>query len=125
MKQELIFKTAELVVMVITILVARYVIPWLKQKTEDEKIQKVICWIECAVRWAEQVYGDRTGAERKKLVYDIIEGIAMGTGVGLDLLTEQQIDMLIEAAVHTMNIGMGKYDPSVITNNYEQEDNAD
>ena len=127
MKEELVYKAAELVVMIISILIARYFIPWLKQKTEDEKIQTVIGWIEYAVLWAEQVHGGKTGAERKELVLEFVEDLVERTGIGFDLLNTEQLDMLIEAAVRTMNIEMGKYDVPVeqYTVNNIQADSED
>ena len=110
MKEELIFKAAELVVMVISILIARYFIPWLKEKVQNEKVQKVAEWVEYAVLWAEQVYSDRTGATRKKLVLDFVENLVQRSGIGMDVLTTEQIEVLIEAAVRAMNIELGKYD---------------
>lgn len=112
MKEELIYKAAELVVMIISILIARYFIPWLKQRTEDEKIQSIIGWVEYAVLWAEQVHHEQSGAERKRLVLEFLEGIAEKSGIGMEILSTEQLDMLIEAAVRTMNIEMGKYDPA-------------
>lgn len=119
MKEELIYKISELAVMIVSILIARYVIPWLKQKTDDDRIQQFIGWVEYAVLWAEQVYTDSTGAERKQHVIEFLEDLAQKIGIGTDILTEEQLDMLIEAAVRTMNIEMGKYDPTVRTMNIE------
>lgn len=127
MKEELIYKAAELVVMIISILIARYFIPWLKQRTEDEKVQTIIGWVEYAVLWAEQVHHEKDGAARKKLVLEFIEDMAEKAGIGLNVLSTEQLEILIEAAVRTMNIEMGKYDVPVeqYTVNNIQADSED
>ena len=106
MREEIIYTAAQLLIMIISTLVARYLIPMLKQQTENEKVKQLAMWAEWAVRWAEQIYHDETGAQRKEHVVQLIMDIARKSNIPLSMFTEQQIDALIEAAVKTMNIEM-------------------
>lgn len=108
MREEIIYTAMQLLVMVISTLIARYLIPMLKQQTQNEQIKQLAMWVEWAVRWAEQLYCDKTGAQRKELVTRLIIDIASRNNIPLDAFTEEQIDALIEAAVKTMNIEMQK-----------------
>lgn len=108
MREEIIYTVMQLLVMVISTLIARYLIPMIKQQTQNEQIKQLAMWVEWAVRWAEQLYSNKTGAQRKELVSNLIIAIARRNNIPLDAFTEEQIDALIEAAVKTMNIEMQK-----------------
>lgn len=108
MREEIVYTAMRLVVMIISTVIARYLIPMLKQQTQNEQVKQLAMWVEWAVRWAEQLYRDKTGAQRKELVTRLIIDIANRNNIPLDGFTEQQIDALIEAAVKTMNIEMQK-----------------
>lgn len=100
--KEITFEILKLVIMILTAVVTRYVIPWLKQKTQNETFQAVIDWTMQAVLAAEQTYSAQTGAERKAIVTAFIKKILTAKNISL---SDEEIDMLIESAVRQMNNG--------------------
>lgn len=98
---DLIFEIAKLAVMVMAVVVGRYVIPYVKEKLESENMKTVVSWVEYAVFMAQQVYGKETGADRKEFVVDFVKGILEEKGIRI---TEEQLDVLIEAAVKQLRI---------------------
>lgn len=100
MKEEIILKALELVIMILSAVFCRYAIPWMKQKLENDKVREAAQWVMYAVRWAEQVYESRTGIERKEAVLSFMKTVLNELGVEL---SEKQLDTLIEAAVNAMN----------------------
>ena len=98
---EIIFEVLKLIVMVMALLIARYLVPWAKQKMDNEEIRELMVWVEKAVLMAEQVHGDKTGAERKEIVIEFLKEILAEKDIQI---TEEQLDALIEAAVKAMNM---------------------
>lgn len=98
--KEITFELLKLAIMIVALLLTRYVIPWIRQKTQNEKNQAVLTWAQQAVMAAEQVYFARTGAERKKIVTAFIKRMLISKNIAL---SNQEIDVLIEAAVKQMN----------------------
>ena len=83
----------ELVVWVVFLIIARYLIPWLKAKLGSEKLAKIIDTIDIFVAAAEQV-ANREGynsAWKKQHVIELLEK----NGYTVD----ETIDEFIEAAV--------------------------
>lgn len=81
---------------VITLLVAvitTFLIPYLKEKVDAEKFEKIKAWAKVAVEAAEMIYnGAGRGAEKKAYVLEYLNS----KGYKLDSDT---IDKLIESAV--------------------------
>lgn len=81
---------------VITLLVAvvtTFLIPYLKEKVDAEKFEKIKAWVKVAVNAAEMIYtGAGRGEEKKAYVLDYLNQ----KGYKLDSAT---IDNLIESAV--------------------------
>lgn len=81
---------------VITLLVAvitTFLIPYLKEKVDAEKFEKIKAWTKVAVEAAEMIYnGPGRGAEKKAYVLEYLNS----KGYKLDSDT---IDKLIESAV--------------------------
>lgn len=82
-----------------TALVTYFLIPWLKQKVEVEKLEKVTKWVKAAVKAAEMIYNE-SGMGAKKKAY-VLEFLAE-KGYTMDV---DSIDVLIEAAVQELNTG--------------------
>ena len=82
-----------LIVSIITV----FIIPWLKEKIEAEKLEKYKEWVTIAVRAAEQIYkGTGRGAEKKEYVMSFLQ--SKGLAVDMD-----SIENMIEAAVLELN----------------------
>lgn len=100
--KEITFELLKLAIMIVALLLTRFVIPWIRQQTQNEVFQSVIDWTMQAVLAAEQTYSASTGAERKAIVTAFIKKILTAKNISL---SDEEIDMLIESAVKQMNNG--------------------
>ena len=86
----------EAIVAIVAALITAFVIPWLKQKISNEKLEKIKMWVEVAVEAAEQLYnGSGRGTEKKAYVVEFLNT----KGYTLDA---DGLDKLIEAAVFNL-----------------------
>lgn len=98
---EVLFEVLKAVVVLVIILVSRYGIPLIKLKLEDTKYKWVVDTAKMAVKAAEQtILGDKTGPEKKAIVTGFIKEQLIKKNI---TMSDKQLDMLIEAAVYTMN----------------------
>ena len=100
--RDITFELLKLLIMIAVAILTRYVIPWLRQKTQNEKYQTMRNWTLQAVLAVEQVFTAKSGAERKKIVTDFMRQILMEKNIAL---SDGELDILIEAAVKQMNDG--------------------
>lgn len=98
---ELLFEIVKIVVMVVALLIARYLVPWLRQKIEAEKVAEISMWAKQAVLMAEQVYKDWKGQDKKAFVTEYLKKILKAKNISL---TDEQLNILIEAAVKQMKM---------------------
>ena len=106
MERDIIMQILKLVVMVATALVTTYLIPWIRAHTDTEKLYAIMRWAHEAVMAAEQLYGAKTGAEKKRYALDLLAKIVEDAHIDM---TKAELEMLIEAAVGEMNIeGLSK-----------------
>lgn len=86
----------QIIVAVITLifgLVAKYAIPYLKEKYSTEQLEKMKLWAKVAVEAAEMIYtGSGRGEEKKKYVLDFLNS----KGFSVDMET---LENLLESAV--------------------------
>lgn len=81
------------VITLIVALITTFLIPWLKNKLDADKFEKVQAWTKVAVQAAEMIYnGAGRGEEKKAYVIQYLKD----KGFKLDTAT---IDALIESAV--------------------------
>lgn len=83
----------------IAALVTYFLVPWLKQKVEAEKLNEITKWVKAGVKAAEMIYNE-SGMGVKKKAY-VLEFLAE-KGYTMDI---DSIDILIEAAVQELNSG--------------------
>lgn len=102
--REIILEVLKLTIMIATMLITRYAIPWLKAKTENSVMQALIDWTGQAVLAAEQTHDAGTGAEKKAIVTEFIKRLLMQKNISL---SDEEINTLIEAAVRQMKIDDG------------------
>lgn len=100
------------VIAIVVIVVARYLIPWVRMELRKEenaetmdKIDHFAQWVQDAVLYAQQVYWASSGEERKALVEDILMKIIQKENIPI---TAEQLDVLIESAVKQMKIEEGR-----------------
>ncbi len=98
---EMIFEILKLIVMIAVFIVTCYLIPWVRGKIGQDKLDEITKWVNAAVLMAQQVYFAKTGAERKAIVVDLLKNILIAKNISI---SDEQLDMLIEAAVKAMRI---------------------
>lgn len=98
--REITLEALKLLIMVTVLVLTRFVVPWLKAKTENETMQAVLDWTVQAVLAAEQAHQAQTGAERKYIVTEFIKNILIQKNISL---SDEELNTLIEAAVMQMN----------------------
>ena len=85
-------KVVEFVVTVAVMAVAVFLVPWLKEKLGAERLAKLRELIAIAVQAAEQIFGPKTGEQKKAYVQEWLRE----QGVRADT---ERVDAMIEAAV--------------------------
>lgn len=83
-------------------LVSAYVIPWIKTKISAQDMETITFWVRFAVRCADQLFTPEQWEEKKQYVLAYV--IDMASKIGIKL-TEQDINVLIEAAVNEIHHG--------------------
>lgn len=102
---EIVFEIANVVVMLVTIGVCAYLIPWVKQMLGAERLKEVEKWVTAAVLATQQTCSAKTGAERKEIVTEILRTFLIEKNISI---SDSQLDVLIEAAVKSMKIAESK-----------------
>ncbi len=98
---EIIFEILRLVVLLAVLVVTYYLIPWVRGKIGQDRLDEITKWANAAVLMAQQVYAAKTGAERKVIVVDLLKDILIAKNISI---SDKQLDMLIEAAVKAMKM---------------------
>lgn len=98
---EIIFEVIKVVVMVAALVITRYLVPWLKGKIGADKLEAAEKWVRYAVLKAQQVLGNKSGDDRKAYVTEFLKEILIAKNI---VLSDEQLDVLIEAAVKQMKI---------------------
>lgn len=98
---EIIFEVIKIVVMVAVLVVTRYLVPWLKDKIGADKLAATEKWARYAVLKAQQVLWEKDGQDRKAYVTEFLKEILIAKNIAL---SDEQLDVLIEAAVKQMKM---------------------
>ena len=101
---EVLMEVLRLAIMIIVIIGYRYLIPWIREWTATLKGTEIEKWVRMAVLAAQQVMQSKSGAERKAYVTQFLKELLTAKNISL---TDEQIDVLIEAAVKQMKIEAG------------------
>ena len=99
--REITLELLKLALMIATLVITRYVVPWIKAKTQSDTMSVLIDWVMQAVLAAEQMHQAQSGAERKAIVTKFIKELLAPKNISL---SDEEIDTIIEAAVKQMNI---------------------
>lgn len=102
---EIIFEILRLAVLLVVFAVTCYLIPWIRGKIGQDKLNEITTWTNAAVLMAQQVYYAKTGPERKAIVVDLLKSMLTAKNISI---TDEQLDTLIEAAVKAMKIEENK-----------------
>ena len=98
---EITFTALRLLTMILMAVLSAYVIPWVKARIGNERLEQISQWAALAVSWAEQIV-DKTGAgaDKKIMVESFLRDLLASKGL---VMTDKQIDILIESAVMQMH----------------------
>lgn len=80
---------------VVTVLVM-----WYKGKLTDAQVARIWEWVCIAVQAAEQLFGPKTGQQKKQYVVDLL--------TDLGIVVTDKVDAMIEAAVGELNIKLAE-----------------
>ena len=98
---ETLFNIILLLLPVLAAIITGYVIPLIKAKVGEEKLSTITKWIVYAVKCAEMIFKEeKQGAEKKQYVIDFIDNLFNKKKT---IITKEQIEVLVEAAVKEMN----------------------
>lgn len=114
MEKEIIMELLQAAIMIATLLITRYAIPYLVSRIGSERLQQAAMLAQQAVLYAEQVYSPdyASGQERKDVVVELLGKLLREHGINV---SEYELDMLIEAAVKTMNAAKEAKQPETET----------
>lgn len=98
---EIIFEVIKVLVMVVVLVITKYLVPWLKEKIGADKLAMAEKWVKYAVLKAQQVLWVESGEDRKAYVTEFLKEILIAKNIAL---SDEQLDVLIEAAVKQMKI---------------------
>ena len=101
MMNDITFNLLKIVISVVAVIVAYYVIPFIKGKIQSDKYKELLAAIDIAVRAAEQTTkGSGMGPIKKEDVIITMTGWLNQKGIDI---SQKQLSDLIEAAVFNMN----------------------
>ena len=102
---DIIFEVIKVLVMIAALMMARYVIPWLNELVKNSKTDQIIKWAKQGVLAVQQMYSGAPGPDRKIIVTKFLKQILAEKDMDL---SDEQIEILIEAAVKQMKIEQEK-----------------
>lgn len=83
-----------------------YIIPFIKEKIGNEKLSKYEYWVDIAVKAAEMIWTETGhGADKKQYVVEFINNMFNSKKT---VITEEQINVLIEASVKQLKLEENK-----------------
>ena len=85
----------EAIITIVSLLVTSFLIPYIKQKLSVEKYEDLKKWVNVGVKAAEQIYGSKTGQEKKEYVVSFL----LSKGIVFDV---DEVSALIESEVYKL-----------------------
>ena len=85
----------ECVIALLSAVLTTFIIPYLRQRLGEEKHNKLLFWVQTAVKAAEQIYGSKTGQQKKEYVIAFL----LSKGVVFDV---DEVTALIESEVYKL-----------------------
>lgn len=96
-----IFEIIIALIPIIGAILTGFIIPLIKEKIGNEKLAKYEYWVDMAVNAAEKIFSESDMGEKKKeYVISFLNNLFNKNKV---VITEDQIEILIEAAVNQFN----------------------
>lgn len=85
----------ECAIALISALISAFLIPYIKNQLGESKRTKLCFWTEVAVKAAEQLYGSKTGRQKKEYVAAFL----LSKGIVVDI---DEVTALIESEVYKL-----------------------
>lgn len=85
----------EAIITIVSLLVTSFLIPYIKQRLSVEKYEDLKKWVNVGVKAAEQIYGSKTGQEKKEYVVSFLKL----KGITFDI---DEVSALIESEVYKL-----------------------
>lgn len=98
---DILFEALKLLIMVLALVATRYIIPWIKAQIDAQKMETISAWAQKAVLSTQQTLWSTSGAERKEIVTKFLKEMLTAKNISI---SDEQLDILIEAAVKQMKI---------------------
>ena len=89
------------VIALLATLITTFLIPFIKKKLTAEKTEELKKWVGIAVKAAEQLYGSKTGQQKKEYVLKFL----LEKGVVFDA---SEVAAMIEAEVYKLTQGISE-----------------
>ena len=83
------------IITLISLIITGFLIPFLKKKLSNEKLEELKKWTGIAVKAAEQLYGCKTGLQKKEFV----SAFLLSKGIVIDI---DEVNALIESEVYKL-----------------------
>ena len=83
------------IIALLATLITTFLIPFIKKKLSAEKAEELRKWVGVAVKAAEQLYGSKTGTEKKEYVLSFL----LSKGIKFDV---DEVTALIESEVYKL-----------------------
>jgi hypothetical protein len=101
MNRELILQIIQVLISVAAFIIMRYLVPAIREWMRGTQLEQIVSWTGQAVLAAEQMYSSYTGKERKVIVTQFLRKMLLHKNI---TLSDEELEMLIEAAVKEMNM---------------------
>jgi len=99
---ERLFQIILMLLPILGAIITGFIIPFIREKIGAEKLAKYEYWANLAVRAAEMLWKESgRGAEKKQYVIDFLNNMFNKNKI---VITEQQIEILVESAVKQMKL---------------------
>ena len=85
----------EAIITIVSIVLTGIVIPYIRQRIGEEKAENLKKWVAVGVKAAEQIYGSKTGQQKKEYVVSFL----LSKGIVVDV---DEVAALIEAEVYKL-----------------------
>jgi len=83
------------IIALVSVLITTFLVPYLKKKLSAEKLEELKKWVGIAVTAAEQLYGSKTGQQKK----DYVLSFLIEKGIVFDAA---EVTALIESEVYKL-----------------------
>jgi hypothetical protein len=85
----------EAIITIVSLVLTGIVIPYIKQRIGEEKTENIKKWVSVGVKAAEQIYGSKTGQQKKEYVVSFL--LSKGIVFNVD-----EVEAMIEAEVYKL-----------------------